>query len=39
MDKVKRNKAMHAEYAIGRFCHVGFTRACPVMAAVIELTL
>jgi hypothetical protein len=26
---------MHAEHAIGRFLHGGFTRACRVMAAVI----
>jgi hypothetical protein len=25
---------MHAEHAIGRFLHGGFTRACRVMAAV-----
>jgi hypothetical protein len=28
------NKAMHAEHAIGRFLHGGFTRACRVMAVV-----
>jgi len=31
------NKAMHAEHAIGRFLHGGFTRACRVMAVVIPL--
>jgi hypothetical protein len=33
--KAWRNKAMHAEHAIGRFWHGGFTRACRVMAVVI----
>ena len=28
---------MHAEHAIGRFLHGGFTRACRVMAVVIQL--
>ena len=28
---------MHAEHAIGRFLHGGFTRACRVMAADYEV--
>lgn len=28
---------MHAEHAIGRFSHGGFTRACRVMAADYEV--
>ena len=31
-NKHRQNKAMHAEHAIGRFSHGGFTRACRVMA-------